>query len=222
MMFEHTFFINLESRVDRLAHVTAELEKLGISGERFNAVRMKNGAIGCTISHIKCLEMAIDRGYKNVFICEDDICFTNPDLFKKNMQKFSDNKDLQWDVCLVAGNNRPPYQPVGNYCAKISNCQTTTGYVVKQHYYKTLIENFKEGLKQLLRFPENKHEFAIDMYWKQLQQVHNWYIITPLTVCQMEGYSDIENQVTDFRYMLLDMDKEWLLKRNALMRMQFL
>lgn len=220
MMFEHTFFINLESRVDRLAHVTTELEKMGISAERFNAVRMTNGAIGCTISHIKCLELARDRGYNNVFICEDDICFTNPDLFKKNMQKFMLNTNA-WDVCLVAGNNLPPYEPVGDYCAKIYNCQTTTGYVVNKHYYDTLISNFRDGLSKLLKNPMQKTLYAIDMYWKQLQQVHNWYIITPLTVYQLDGYSDIENKVTDFRHMMLDMDKTWFTKPALSRSMQF-
>lgn len=221
-MFVHTFFINLDTRKDRLKHITAELEKIGISGERFNAIRMTNGAIGCTISHIKCLEMARDRGYKNVFICEDDICFSNPELFNTNMQKFLNLTDLPWDVCLVAGNNLPPYTQMNDFFAKITNCQTTTGYVVNQHYYDTLITNFRDGLKHLLKNPENKRQYAIDMYWKQLQIKDNWYIITPLTVYQLDGYSDIEGRVTDFRAMMLDMDKEQLIRQQQHMRMHFL
>ena len=76
-LLENCLFINLDKRVDRLEHVTKQLEMMGINGERFKAVETKDGAIGCTMSHIKCLELAKARGYEQVFICEDDIEFTN-------------------------------------------------------------------------------------------------------------------------------------------------
>lgn len=96
-LFKHTFFINLESRPDRLEEVQGELAKMGIVGERVNAVKAKIGGIGCTLSHIRCLEEAKKRGYDWVFICEDDIKFTNPDLFKAQLQKFWNNKEIQWE-----------------------------------------------------------------------------------------------------------------------------
>ena len=80
-ILQNTLYINLEHRVDRKEHVTKELEKIGVKGERFNAIKTKNGAIGCTLSHIKCLEIAKERNYEEVFICEDDITFTNLTYF---------------------------------------------------------------------------------------------------------------------------------------------
>ena len=32
---------------------------------------------------------------------------------------------------IVGGNNVPPYHAVTDYCIRILNCQTTTGYIVK-------------------------------------------------------------------------------------------
>jgi hypothetical protein len=58
--------------------------------------------------------------------------------------------------------------------------------------------------------PENKREFAIDIYWKRLQGADRWYIVLPLTVHQLEGYSDIEDRDTNYRDLMLDMDKTWL------------
>lgn len=213
-LFEHAIYINLESRKDRLTHVKTELAKLGIlnSGERFNAVKTANGAVGCTISHIKCLEQAKARNLSQVFICEDDICFKNPELLLLNTAKFVDTFSNVWDVLIIGGNNVPPYKQFGNFCAQITNCQTTTGYIVKCHYYDTLIANFREGLKLLMTNPANKREFAIDMYWKRLQMLDRWFIVLPLTVHQLEGYSDIEERNTDYRGLMLDMDKPWLLK----------
>ena len=220
--FQFTYYINLESRTDRLAHVQAELAKIGCdTGTRFNAVRTTNGAVGCTISHIKCLELANEKGHPYVFICEDDICFSDPDLLVKNTNEFFKQSKDSWDVLIIGGNMVPPYQQVGDFCARISNCQTTTGYIVRQPYYEKLIKNFREGLNQLMKNPANKREYAIDMYWKQLQQVDRWYIIIPLTVHQLEGYSDIEGRNVDYKTLMMDMNKEWLFKRAG-MAMPFL
>ena len=60
-LFKNTIFINLEHRQDRHNHVIKQLESLNINGTRLNAVKLKNGALGCTISHIKCLEKAKQR-----------------------------------------------------------------------------------------------------------------------------------------------------------------
>jgi glycosyl transferase family 25 len=144
-LFKNTLFINLEHRTDRLQHSKREFQKLGIRTERVNAVRTKTGAIGCTLSHIRCLEMAKKRDYEYVFICEDDICFTNPELLKSNMELFARNNTFHWDVLIIGGNNVPPYDIITDYYARIYNCQTTTGYIVKKHYYDTLLVNFKES-----------------------------------------------------------------------------
>lgn len=215
-LFEHTLFINLEHRTDRLEHALSEFKKMDINAERVNAIRPKSGAVGCTMSHIKCLELAKKREYEYVFICEDDITFTNPELLKENIQKFVDNKEIQWDILIIGGNNVPPYQQLTNYCARVFNCQTTTGYVVKKSFYDPLIQNFKEGVQQLVGNPGNANMFALDIYWKRLQMQYFWYMITPPTVTQYENYSDIENKQTNYDHLLLDMDKPWLFQQRKM------
>jgi GR25 family glycosyltransferase involved in LPS biosynthesis len=213
-LFKHTLFINLDHRTDRLEHATAEFEKMGIVAERVKAIQPKNGAIGCTMSHIKCLELAKQREYEHVFICEDDITFLNPALFAQNLAQFVGNEDIRWDVLIIGGNNVPPYQQLHPYCARVFSCQTTTGYVVQRDYYDTLIHNFKEGLRNLIQQPVNKREFAIDIYWKRLQIEDFWYMITPPTVSQYENYSDIEKRVTQYEGLLLDMEKKWYVEQQ--------
>ena len=215
-LLSHVLYINLEHRKDRLKHIQNELKNLEIdpsAHERFPAIKTTFGAIGCTLSHIRCIEIAKEREYPHVFICEDDITFMNASLFKENLAKFA-NSNIHWDVIIVAGNNCPPFEHcrltdgnTADFCVKIMNCQTTTGYIVSQHYYDILLQNFKEGLEKLMRNMWNKHEYAIDMYWKQLQNRGDWYLITPLTVTQRADYSDIENMYTDFSQIMLDLDK---------------
>ena len=218
-ILKYILYINLDERTDRLKHVQSEMAKLGVSGERVRAIKMPDGAIGCTMSHIKCLELAKERGWPHVFICEDDIFFLNPDLLKSNLRKFSENKSIDWDVVIVGGNNCPPYQRIQDYCIKVSNNQTTTGYIVNSHYYDTLLYNFRQSARHLLKEPSKRKLYAVDIYWKSLQLTGKWYMITPPTVVQMDDYSDIEGRRVNYSGLMLDLDKEWLFKKQQLGKM---
>ena len=205
----NTMYINLLNRTDRKEHVINELKKLGINDnvERFNAVKLENGALGCSMSHLKCLELAKQKNYEYIFICEDDITFLNPTLFLEQLGCFL-STSRSWDVILVAGNNMIPYTLIDNTCIKVSNCQTTTGYIVKREYYDKIIGNFKEGIQKQIKEP-NVAEYKIDKYWFKLQRDDNWFLITPLSVIQREDYSDIEKKVTDFSNYMLNYNKAY-------------
>ena len=205
------FYINLEHREDRRLHVETQLLNAGFTGfQRFNAIKMDNGAIGCSMSHLKLLQNALEQDLDHILIVEDDITFTNVELFKTQLNQML-KSGLKWDVILLAGNNMPPYQTIpGNFCVKVSKCQTTTGYLVAKHYIKILINNIKMGLTHLLSKPQQHAIFAIDKFWFVLQQNGNWYLITPLTVIQKEDYSDIEKKVTKYGNLMLDLDKKEL------------
>ena len=208
---EHAFYINLENRPDRKEHVEKQLQNIGIEATRFNAIKLSNGAVGCSMSHLKCLEIAKQNNWDHVMIVEDDILFLNPNVFKNQLNKFLKNHK-NFDVLLIAGNNVPPYQKIDDSCVKVYRCQTTTGYIVQSHYYDKLISNIKEGIKQLITNPDQHILYAIDKYWFRLQEKDNWFLVTPLTVTQKEGYSDIEKRPTNYTKVMIDLDKEWMFK----------
>ena len=198
--------INLDHREDRRTHVETQLKSIGIeNAERFKAIKLDNGALGCSMSHLKCLENAKKNNDKYLMVCEDDIEFTDPELFKKQLNLFL-NSTIEWDVILMAGNNMLPYVPENNYCIKVLNCQTTTGYIVKNAYYETLINNYKEGIKLLITEKTNTN-YNIDKYWFRLQRKDNWFLIIPLSVVQKEDYSDIEKKITSFKKYMLNYNK---------------
>jgi len=204
---KNCFYINLEHRTDRKEHVEKELNNIGIKGQRFNAIKMENGAIGCSMSHLKLLQEAIKNKLDHILIVEDDIKFLNPDLFKSQFNKFIENHGNNWDVILLAGNNMPPYQNIDETCIKVSRCQTTTGYLVNGHYLKILCTNIKMGLTNLLNKPDEPNKYAIDKFWFILQNNSRWFLITPPTVVQREDYSDIEKKVTNYEKIMVDLDK---------------
>lgn len=210
---KHAFYINLLSRPDRKQHVERQLQSVGIRGQRFNAIKMPNGAIGCSMSHLKIIETAKANNWDHVLIVEDDILFTNPNLFVQQFNKFLSNHK-NFDVVLIAGNNIPPYLTIDDSCVQVSRCQTTTGYLVQKHYYDILIKNYKDGILFLMKEPHNHILYAIDKHWFNLQAIHKWYLITPLSVTQREDYSDIEKRPTNYTHVMLDLDKTAFFQRQ--------
>ena len=210
---KNIFYINLEHRIDRKEHVEKELLNIGLKEvQRFNAIKMENGAIGCSMSHLRILQDAQKNNLDHILIVEDDITFLDPELFKNQINNFFETHKNEWDVVLLAGNNMPPYKIIDDTCIQVSRCQTTTGYIVNGHYIKTLLQNVKIGLTHLINKPTEHAKYAIDKYWFILQQLYKWYLIVPLTVVQREDYSDIEKRVTNFEKHMLDVDKEQMMK----------
>ena len=216
---KHAFYINLDHRTDRKEHVTNQLTNLGLQGfERFNAIKMENGAVGCSMSHLKILQSAVQNNWDHVLIVEDDITFLDPVLFRANFETFLQRNGNNWDVILLAGNNMPPYDAVDDVCIKVKRCQTTTGYLVNGHYIKKLMENVKMGLTQLMYKPASHTIYAIDKFWFVLQAVDKWYLIIPPTVVQREDYSDIEKKRTNYQKIMMDLDKKEMFDALAVAR----
>ena len=222
----HALYINLDSRKDRREHVEAQLMALknasnGMSNlvaERFNAIKhAMHGAIGCSMSHMRCIQLAKERGWDHVMVCEDDVLFTNVPLFLTQLSTFVATVP-QWDMVLLAGNNIPPFRVVNDACIQVTSCQTTTAYIVKSHYYDTLIRNYREGINKLMRNPTQRLDYAIDRYWFQLQRRDRWFLITPLSVVQREDYSDIEQCFTNYSHLMLDLDKQQLQQQMMIRR----
>lgn len=210
---KHAFYINLDHRYDRKIFIENEMRILGINFERFSAIENVNGAIGCTLSHLHLLKLALDNNYEHILIVEDDIQFLQPKIFKQQFNKFLELHGNSWDVILLSGNNIPPYEKPDDSCIRVFSCQTTTGYLVNGHYIQKLYDNIKDGLLKLMKNPEQHFFYAIDKYWFNLQSIDRWYLITPLTVIQREGYSDIEKRDTNYSRMMLDLDKLFLFRK---------
>ena len=222
---KYCLYINLESRKDRREHIEEELKSIGIHGVRFNAIKLQNGRIGCSMSHLKCLQIAKKNNWPYVMICEDDLLFLDKEKAVKHMNDFfklhSGDNDI-WNVMLIAGNNVPPYKKIDDTCIRVSHCQTTTGYIVKNTYYDTLIDNIKTGIEKLMKNPTNAFSYAIDKYWLQLQKRDVWYLLAPIIAVQREDYSDIEQRTTNYAHIMKDLDKPHLVRNIQSIGMSYL
>jgi len=206
---EHILYINLDNRTDRKEQVVKELLNVGFlntSIERFPAIQTTTPAIGCSISHLKCLEKAKHLNWDHVLIVEDDIHFMNPSLFKTQFNKLL-SSNLNYDVIMLGGNNAGAYEIISDCAVKITRCLAAVGYLVRKEYYDKLINNYRNGIQFFLQNKNLPSKYAIDTYWNVLQQRDNWYLVYPLTVSQTVSFSDIEKRMVNYDNLMLVLDK---------------
>lgn len=189
---EKVVYINLENRQDRKKTIEKELLKYFPAEkiQRFNAIKHDRGEIGCTKSHIAVLEMAIQQNWKNILVVEDDAIWSN---FDKGYPVYETLIKNPYDV-ITFGIASAKYN---NSTYKLLSGQTTTAYLVKNDYYKTLLQNFEEGLGHFLTIA-NGDRYAIDQYWKILQEKDNWFCVLPSLLVQASGYSDIQKRNVNY------------------------
>ena len=195
-----TFYINLDSREDRRTAVEKEISCVGFPHERFPAITYDPPQVGCSMSHLRCLELAKERNLPSVLIVEDDLVWT-----KKSHEIRAALESLEhaeYNVAVLA-----PSFTTGSEAIRVNDmfvtgttCQTALAYICKREYYDTLIENFKEAI-ELFKAGKGYNEYAIDQHWKRLQ-TKGWVFAYPILGKQAAGYSDITrtNQNYDAEY----------------------
>ena len=185
------FYINLDHRTDRNESMINELTRLDIldKAERINAIKNKNVKIGCTKSHIYCLEEAIRRNYNNILILEDDMRWSvDKEQLNMKVNNFFNNIK-EWDVVFFCGCiNHATF--VCDGVARAKQVYTSTSYMVNKNYMKTLKDNFYDCMDDSPDKMNQPDKFAHDLYWFPLQKKDNWYIITPQMGYQ---YANISN-----------------------------
>lgn len=113
----HVGYLNLDSRPDRLAHISAELLKAGLIAERtrgkvpdeFDLSNpklqvMKNrtaGAIGCHYGQVEIMQKALAQN-KHAFVFEDDVVLCSD--FKERIEIAEEFlKDKDWQIFWLGG-----------------------------------------------------------------------------------------------------------------------
>lgn len=223
-MLENIFYINLAERVDRKEHIEKELKNMGWKVTRVDAIQHEDGRLGCSMSHLKVLEMAKEKGLDHVVVLEDDARFTDPLLLKSLLKEFFE-MNLEYDVLMLAGSiYRParsitkitkPIKHIKNNVWQVYNSFCGVAYIVNNNYYDTLIDNIKKGISLLRKYPDD-NLYALDSYWYLLQSRDTWYILRPRTITQIVGRSNIRDNIINADSALLDTDMKYIPKKYTL------
>ncbi len=193
------FYINLDKRTDRKEDIEKELNEYGLKYERIPAVEISYfGCLGASYSHLNSLCLAKERGYKNILIMEDDFTFVvTKEEFEKQMEEFF-NSNVDYDVCLLSYNLEDYSECKEDFLYKINFAQTASGYLVNEKYYDTLIENFRESSDKL-GATWVSWVYAVDVYWKNLQEKDNWFCFKNRIGIQKASFSNIRQDYVDYK-----------------------
>jgi len=190
-------YINLAHRVDRKEHVLHEINKLGKDVSyihRIDAVKRDPGALGCSLSHIKALQYALDHPeWKLVLILEDDFTFRSnqTDEIIKAIDELCHYSEF--DVCQLSYNLNGTFQDTTvPHIKKIMRAQTASSYLITRAYLPILLQNAIESSTDM-QLHGKRHENCWDIHWNLLQPRGNWYCPFPALGHQYDNYSDIEH-----------------------------
>lgn len=205
------YYINLDNRTDRNSSILELKTKYSFFKdiERVSAIKdLNHGGMGCTKSHIYCLEKILNRDDESYYmIMEDDLSINSQkdfDDFVRAFEKIKDRDD--WDLLSFTPSRVNKMEIYNNDFYRVENIETTTCYIVKKTFVKTLLDIFKESLSRWEE--EGKydrityHKYALDQYWKKLQPTHCFLAYKLKVFGQIISYSDIIKRVVDYtQYM---------------------
>lgn len=219
-------FCNLDERTDRLAHMTVELERVGIKAIRQRSFPWKEtdyknpkysvmfsrtpGAIGCHLSQVEVMKKALEVG-AHAFVMEDDLVFATD--IKERIEYVSEwLAGKEWDIFWLGGTFHSPawWHPIGK--SKMSpNCSANLGKDfdhtddprIKKTYgafctYAYVVN--KDSLVKIIDLlDKNVHEsIGIDWLFIKLQPQLNCFAFVPGSVKQIDNQSNIGDGVTRF------------------------
>lgn len=199
-------YINLEDREDRKKQILEELNKINIPTKKIRKVAgvriPKNGHKGCTQSHILALTMAKMNKWKRVAIFEDDMKLNvEPSEFTRILNKSLELDDDKWDVLVLGGANQEKGTKIDEEMFYLKFSTTTTGYIVKQEYYDTLLDLFNDANNKMtpLKWGEDNgwEGNAPDQRWNELIKINKFVGFEPNLIVQGGSPSSINAQSDD-------------------------
>lgn len=220
----YSSFINLDHRTDRLAHMRAQLGRVGLDAFRTRGIHwsdippspetevMRNrtpGAIGCHFSQVKVMKDAQEQG-KHALVMEDDIIFCDDFNVRLGLiDKWCDSHE--WDVFWLGASfhvNPPFWHKVGESGMR-PNCSAQLGYDVKCTEDPRIVRTFGAYItfayivnvnsmdKIFSMFDQHLHtSIGIDWLFIKLQPQLKCFAFVPGSVMQMDNMSDIGNGMT--------------------------
>lgn len=219
-------FVNLDHRTDRLEHMKAQLERIGLRAIRQRGfpwaetdhmnpkyLTMKNrtpGAIGCFLSQMEVMYKASTVS-AHAFVLEDDVVFCQD--FNERIKYMGDFLEgREWDILWLGGTFHSPafWHKIGKSgmppdCSQQlgKDCETTDDPRMIRTYgafctYAYIVN--KDSINKVLDMLEEgmSTSIGIDYSMIRLQPSLKCYAYVPGSVKQIDNRSDIGNGNTIF------------------------
>jgi GR25 family glycosyltransferase involved in LPS biosynthesis len=204
--FDGILYLNLSFRTDRRKEIEGELDRLSIPLEKRYRIEAHydelNGARGCVLSHLQALDFALEKGWKNVLILEDDCTFSEtPEEIETYVGEFIHNFHGEWDVFFLGTHIKFAKMTHHPAYVQVHFSLRSHAYAVNGSYISRLRAHFQstyEGMQNDLFFLESLPK-ALDRKWVDLQIADRWFAGIKPIAFQSNSYSDIEKGMKEER-----------------------
>jgi len=198
--FDKVYCINLDSREDRWNQANEEFKKNNLNAERVSAVEgsklnldfppeIKEGAVGCSLSHLYVMKMAKQLNLSNYLVLEDDVKFIDnfSEIFPQIIQQVPDD----WDM-LYLGGQHIHGRNIKQITPNIYKCEytlTTHSFAVRNTVYDLFIDKLIDITK------------PCDVHFAEEHKNINAYVCIPHLTWQREGHSDVEGRNVNYEFL---------------------
>jgi glycosyl transferase family 25 len=196
--FDQVFYINLAHRIDRKEQLLSELEKMEVDPSKITRVEAHydplHGHRGCAISHLKALDIAIEKGYNFPLILEDDFAFNVSKEELKNSLSDFENLSGHLDVLMLGGDVASYKASSHPNIIQVLRAGLAHGYAVSKHYLPTLRKCFCFAIYKMkddiFHFEADDNSHTLDNVWKAIQYQAKWYMPRRSIGYQRASFSD--------------------------------
>lgn len=190
--FDRVAVINLDRRTDRLISFESQAKDLGIDFARYSAVDAQaldiSAMTACRQSHHKVLTDAAADGVRRLLVLEDDAEFR--ENFNEDFARLVSVLPDDWQMFYLGANVSSPVDIGIQGLCKSNAALTTHAYGVKAEMFDTLIQ-----ANQDKRYP-------IDLIYSDLHPRFQVYVAWPGLVGQRSSFSDIENRLVNYEFLI--------------------
>ena len=196
------YVINLKERTDRRDHITNELKKIecddyilfeGVNGKKVtNSTKLPSGMFGLIITYINIYREWKKTPKDNILIIEDDCIFI--DDFNKNLEDYMNHVPEDWDMLYFGANHNyhmgEKTEPINEKCIKLNKSFSAHCVILKSYVFEELIDKLQS--------------FSVenDVMMANLQKKYNAYSSVPGLTSQIVSFSDIQNSLMDYNWLI--------------------
>lgn len=203
--FDEVFCVNLDRRPDRLKNFDEQVKNYNLGNyTRISAIdgkllsneekngQLQDGELGLLLTIEKIIDHSIKNNYNQILIVEDDCSFSE-DI--SNINEYFLYLPDDWDLLYMGGNHNTH---IGVPAPK----QINTKVLKLHHTYSAHFVGIKNTVFNIFKQKLAVKKEPIDVSLANIQKLFNAYSFYPAIVKQYSNFSDIQNKLIDYNWLI--------------------
>lgn len=214
--FDRIHCVNLPRSVERKNRVSLEFQKMDIlervtwvwakapSQDFVTRNIRKPGIIGCVLSHMKAITLALEKNARNCLILEDDVIFEEDS--KERLEQGLKQLPEDWTILYFGGS---PQENMTGYSSQLSYSERmhgTIGYALNRKSMYSVLNKYFDELT--LEFPRNCADNILGDYAKN----NKGMTFDPYLCLTSDGISEVQQGYRNYNSYVKSL---WNLRRGV-------